>query len=563
MQSLERRQAIIVLDFGSQYSRLITRRVRECHVYSELVPASTTLAELQANPHLDIRGFILSGGPASVYDRQAPSCDPAILHSGLPILGICYGMQLLAQQLGGHVAPASGQREYGPATLSVQFDPATDPQYFRIFEGIGALPAPLMAPIPASPEGAINRAPTNLPHTHSDLRLPVWMSHGDSVDRLPDGFKVLACSESNPVAAIANTHGIIGLQFHPEVTHTPQGKEIIRNFLYSICGCDGSWTTQSVIEEAVEQIRQRVGPERVICGLSGGVDSAVAALLVNRAIGDQLTCIFVDPGLLRAGEAEQVIETFTRHLHIPLVAVNARQRFLSQLQDVIDPEQKRKIIGREFIGVFEEEAVRLEEKGGPITFLAQGTLYPDVIESTSHDTASTAVRIKTHHNVGGLPEEMKLKLVEPLRMLFKDEVREIGLALGLPEDWVWRHPFPGPGLAIRIIGSINETRLETLRAADAIVIDEIRRAGIYRELGQAFAVLTPVQSVGVMGDDRTYANVLAIRAVTSGDFMTADWARLSPELLARISHRIVNEVPGINRVVYDITSKPPATIEWE
>lgn len=562
MQSLERRQAIIVLDFGSQYSRLITRRVRECHVYSELVPASTTLAELQANPHLDIRGFILSGGPASVYDRQAPSCDPAILHSGLPILGICYGMQLLAQQLGGHVAPASGQREYGPATLSVQFDPAADP-HFRIFEGIGALPAPLMAPIPASPEGAINRAPTNLPHTHSDLRLPVWMSHGDSVDRLPDGFKVLACSESNPVAAIANTHGIIGLQFHPEVTHTPQGKEIIRNFLYSICGCDGSWTTQSVIEEAVEQIRQRVGPERVICGLSGGVDSAVAALLVHRAIGDQLTCIFVDTGLLRAGEAEQVIETFTRHLHIPLVAVNARQRFLSQLQDVIDPEQKRKIIGREFIGVFEEEAVRLEEKGGPITFLAQGTLYPDVIESTSHDTASTAVRIKTHHNVGGLPEEMKLKLVEPLRMLFKDEVREIGLALGLPEDWVWRHPFPGPGLAIRIIGSINETRLETLRAADAIVIDEIRRAGIYRELGQAFAVLTPVQSVGVMGDDRTYANVLAIRAVTSGDFMTADWARLSPELLARISHRIVNEVPGINRVVYDITSKPPATIEWE
>jgi GMP synthase (glutamine-hydrolysing) len=549
MQSIERRQAIIVLDFGSQYSRLITRRVRECHVYSELVPANTTLAELQANPHLDIRGFILSGGPSSVYDQQAPFCDPAILHSGLPILGICYGMQLLAQQLGGHVAPASGRREYGPATLSVQFDPAADPQFYRIFEGISATPA--------------QTDQLDLPRTDSDLRLPVWMSHGDSVDRLPDGFKVLACSESNPVAAIASTQGIIGLQFHPEVTHTPQGKEIIRNFLYRICGCAGNWTTQSVIEEAVEQIRQRVGPERVICGLSGGVDSAVAALLVHRAIGDQLTCIFVDTGLLRAGEAEQVVETFTRHLHIPLVAVNARQRFLAQLQDVIDPEQKRKIIGREFIGVFEEEAVRLEEKGGSITLLAQGTLYPDVIESTSHDTASTAVRIKTHHNVGGLPEEMKLKLVEPLRMLFKDEVREIGLALGLPEDWVWRHPFPGPGLAIRIIGSIDETRLETLRAADAIVIDEIRRAGIYRELGQAFAVLTPVQSVGVMGDDRTYANVVAIRAVTTGDFMTADWARLSPELLARISHRIVNEVPGINRVVYDITSKPPATIEWE
>jgi len=549
MQSLERRQTIIVLDFGSQYSRLITRRVRECLVYSELVPASTTLAELQANPHLDIKGFILSGGPASVYDEQAPSCDPAILHSGLPILGICYGMQLLAQQLGGHVAPASGRREYGPATLTVRFDPTADPQFYRIFEDISASPA--------------QTDQLNQPRTDPDLRLPVWMSHGDSVDRLPEGFKVLACSESNPVAAIANTQGIIGLQFHPEVTHTPQGKDILRNFLYRVCGCDGNWTPQSVIEETVEQIRQRVGPERVICGLSGGVDSAVAALLVHRAIGDQLTCIFVDTGLLRAGEAEQVVETFTRHLHIPLVAVDARQRFLARLQDVIDPEQKRKIIGEEFIRVFEEEATRLEEKGGLIPFLAQGTLYPDVIESSSHDTASTAVRIKTHHNVGGLPEEMKLKLVEPLRMLFKDEVREIGLALGLPEDWVWRHPFPGPGLAIRIIGAVDEARLETLRAADAIVIDEIRRAGVYRELGQAFAVLTPVQSVGVMGDDRTYANLVAIRAVTSGDFMTADWARLSPELLARISHRIVNEVPGINRVVYDITSKPPATIEWE
>jgi GMP synthase (glutamine-hydrolysing) len=549
MQSLERRQTIIVLDFGSQYSRLITRRVRECRVYSELVPASTTLAELQTNPHLDIKGFILSGGPASVYDEQAPSCDPAILHSGLPILGICYGMQLLAQQLGGHVAPASGRREYGPASISVRFDPTADPQFYRLFEDISASPA--------------QTDQLNRPRTDPDLHLPVWMSHGDSVDRLPEGFKVLACSESNPVVAIANTQGIVGLQFHPEVTHTPQGKDILRNFLYRVCGCDGTWTPQSVIEETVEQIRQRVGPERVICGLSGGVDSAVAALLVHRAIGDQLTCIFVDTGLLRAGEAEQVVETFTRHLHIPLVAVDARRRFLARLRDVIDPEQKRKIIGEEFIRVFEEEAVRLEEKGGPIPFLAQGTLYPDVIESTSHDTASTAVRIKTHHNVGGLPEEMKLKLVEPLRMLFKDEVREIGLALGLPEDWVWRHPFPGPGLAIRIIGAVDEARLETLRAADAIVIDEIRRAGAYRELGQAFAVLTSVQSVGVMGDDRTYANLVAIRAVTSGDFMTADWARLSPELLARISHRIVNEVPGINRVVYDITSKPPATIEWE
>ena len=549
MQSLERRQAIIVLDFGSQYSRLITRRVRECHVYSELVPATTTLAQLQQNPHLDIKGFILSGGPASVYDEQAPACDPAILDSGLPVLGICYGMQLLAHQLGGHVAPASGRREYGPAILETLAGAASDQRYFRIFEGIDTTPA--------------QTNPLDQPGAVTSLRMPVWMSHGDSVDMLPNGFKVLACTDSNPVAAIANAQGMVGLQFHPEVTHTPQGKEIMRNFLYRICGCAPGWTTGSMIEEAVEQIRQRAGHERVICGLSGGVDSAVTALLVHRAIGDQLTCVFVDTGCLRAGEREQVVDTFSRHLHIPLVVVDARRRFLARLAGVIDPEQKRKIIGAEFIRVFEEEAVRLEEQAGPITFLAQGTLYPDVIESTSHDTAATAKRIKTHHNVGGLPEEMAFKLVEPLRMLFKDEVREIGLALGLPEDWVWRHPFPGPGLAIRIIGAVDEERLETLRAADAIVTEEIRHAGIYRELGQAFAVLTPLQSVGVMGDGRTYANVVAVRAVTTGDFMTADWARLSPELLARISHRIVNEVPGVNRVVYDITSKPPATIEWE
>ena len=549
MQSLERRQAIIVLDFGSQYSRLITRRVRECHVYSELVPATTTLAQLQQNPHLDIKGFILSGGPASVYDEQAPACDPAILDSGLPVLGICYGMQLLAHQLGGHVAPASGRREYGPAILETLAGSASDQRYFRIFEGIDTTPA--------------QANPLDQPGAVTSLRMPVWMSHGDSVDMLPNGFKVLACTDSNPVTAIANAQGMVGLQFHPEVTHTPQGKEIMRNFLYRICGCAPGWTTGSMIEEAVEQIRQRAGHERVICGLSGGVDSAVTALLVHRAIGDQLTCVFVDTGCLRAGEREQVVDTFSRHLHIPLVVVDARRRFLARLAGVIDPEQKRKIIGAEFIRVFEEEAVRLEEQAGPITFLAQGTLYPDVIESTSHDTAATAKRIKTHHNVGGLPEEMAFKLVEPLRMLFKDEVREIGLALGLPEDWVWRHPFPGPGLAIRIIGAVDEERLETLRAADAIVTEEIRHAGIYRELGQAFAVLTPLQSVGVMGDGRTYANVVAVRAVTTGDFMTADWARLSPELLARISHRIVNEVPGVNRVVYDITSKPPATIEWE
>lgn len=549
MQSLECRQAIIVLDFGSQYSRLITRRVRECHVYSELVPATTTLAQLQENSHLDIKGFILSGGPSSVYDEYAPSCDPAILQSGLPVLGICYGMQLLAQQLGGHVALSSGKREYGPATIEVLHSEGHDERTWRIFEGISVSPA--------------QTEQLDRPRTETPLRLPVWMSHGDSVDRLPAGFKAIASTESNPVAAIASPQGMVGLQFHPEVTHTPQGKKIIRNFLFRICGCEAGWTANSAIEEAVEQIRQRVGKERVICGLSGGVDSAVAALLVHKAIGDQLICVFVDTGLLRAGEAEQVIETFSNHLEIPLVHVDARKRFLARLADVIDPEQKRKIIGEEFIRVFEEQAQELEKLVGPITFLAQGTLYPDVIESTSHDTASTAKRIKTHHNVGGLPEEMSLQLVEPLRMLFKDEVREIGLALDLPEEWVWRHPFPGPGLAIRIIGAVDELRLETLRAADAIVIDEIRRAGVYRELGQAFAVLTPLQSVGVMGDGRTYANVVAVRAVTTGDFMTADWARLPPDLLGRIANRIVNEVTGVNRVVYDITSKPPATIEWE
>ena len=546
MHPQERRQAIIVLDFGSQYSRLITRRVRECSVYSELLPATTTLASLQQQAHLDIKGFILSGGPASVYDANAPLCDPAILNSGIPVLGICYGMQLLATQLGGHVELTHEQREYGPATIEVLANALHDPA-FRIFEDIVASPAQTEHLIPIE----------------TALRLPVWMSHGDSVDILPQGFRVIAATESNPVAAIANEQGMVGLQFHPEVSHTPQGKELIRNFLFRICGCDGTWTASSVIEEAVEQIRQRVGNERVICGLSGGVDSAVAALLVHRAVGEQLTCVFVDTGCLRAGEREQVIDTFGTHMHIPLVVVDAQKRFLARLADVIDPEQKRRIIGEEFIRVFEAEAERLEQQQGPIAFLAQGTLYPDVIESTSHDTASTATRIKTHHNVGGLPEEMSLKLVEPLRILFKDEVREIGLALGLPEEWVWRHPFPGPGLAIRIIGAVDETRLAILRAADTIVIDEIRRAGIYRELGQAFAVLTPLQSVGVMGDNRTYANVVAVRAVTTGDFMTADWARISPDVLGRIANRIVNEVSGVNRVVYDITSKPPATIEWE
>jgi GMP synthase (glutamine-hydrolysing) len=458
-------------------------------------------------------------------------------------------MQLLAQQLGGRVALTQGGREYGPATIEVLPHTLDNELAFRIFEGIGVSIAQTDA--------------LTIPHTKVSPRLPVWMSHGDSVETLPPGFSILASTESNPVAAIGNTQGIVGLQFHPEVTHTPHGKDMLYNFLFRICRCEASWTPQSVIEDATEQIRQRIGNARVLCGLSGGVDSAVTALLVHRAVGDQLTCVFVDTGCLRAGEREQVVDTFDRHMHIPLVVVDARQRFLSCLTNVIDPELKRRIIGEEFIRVFEAEAARLAEEKGPITFLAQGTLYPDVIESTSHDTAATATRIKTHHNVGGLPEEMSFQLIEPLRMLFKDEVREIGLALGLPEEWVWRHPFPGPGLAIRILGAVDEQRLATLRAADSIVTDEILNAGLYRELGQAFAVMTPLQSVGVMGDERTYGNVVAVRAVTTGDFMTADWARLPADLLARISHRIVNEVPGVNRVVYDITSKPPATIEWE
>lgn len=546
MSSLERRQAIIVLDYGSQYSRLITRRVRECHVYSELVPATITLAQLQANSHLEIKGFILSGGPSSVYDESAPACDPAILASGLPVLGICYGMHLLAHQLGGHVHLASGKREYGPATLEVLPEAMGSPTLARLFQGINASPAQT----------------DHLSPTPSMLRMPVWMSHGDSVDRLPAGFSVLASTENNPITAMANEQGQIGLQFHPEVTHTPQGKDLIRNFLYLICECVPTWTPASVIDEAVALIRQQVGSERAICGLSGGVDSAVAALLVHRAIGDQLTCIFVDNGCMREKEREQVVETFSHHFHVPLHAVDASSRFLGRLAGVSDPELKRRLIGEEFIRVFEEEAEKLASDAS-IRFLVQGTLYPDVIESTSHDTAATATRIKTHHNVGGLPEDMTLKLIEPLRILFKDEVREIGLALGLPDEWVWRHPFPGPGLAIRVIGPVSKDRLDILRAADTILLDEIRKAGIYKTLGQAFAVLTPVQSVGVMGDYRTYANMLAIRAVTTGDFMTADWARLPSELLAKISHRIVNEVPGVNRVVYDITSKPPATIEWE
>ena len=520
-------EMIAILDYGSQYSPLIARRVRESHVYCELLPATTTMDELRRR---GAKGVILSGGPDSVYDDGARRVDQAILESDLPVLGICYGMQLLANQLGGSVEPHSGRREYGLAHITAVAGAAGD----ALFAGLAQ---------------------------DGDVALDVWMSHGDSVGTPPPGFTPLARSASGTLAAMSDGAGRFGIQFHPEVAHTPQGKAILENFLFRACACAPNWTPSAFIEESVERIRAQVGDGRVICGLSGGVDSAVAALLVHKAIGDRLTCIFVDTGCMRAGEPEQVVETFQAHLHIPLVAVDARERFLSRLTGVVDPERKRKIIGEEFVRVFEGEAERLREQAA-VDFLAQGTLYPDVIESTSAD-ANAAQKIKTHHNVGGLPEGIQFKLIEPLRYLFKDEARQIGAELGLPEEWVWRHPFPGPGLAIRVLGEVTHERLETLRKADTIVIEELRSAGLYRQIGQAFAVLTPLQSVGVMGDNRTYANMVAVRAVTTGDFMTADWARLPHDLLGRISNRIVNEVPGVNRVVYDITSKPPATIEWE
>jgi GMP synthase (glutamine-hydrolysing) len=585
------RAMIAILDYGSQYSRLIARRVRECRVYCELLPATTTLDELR---RLGARGVILSGGPDSVYDEGARHVDQAILESELPVLGICYGMQLLAYQLGGRVEPHTGRREYGPSEIWLDLTDSTLPSPTRGgSDGESRAGGRASDPTPAPPrrgEGsretsaqadAAARASDAVSTTHSvaghptinptalfaglnvpsGTGMPVWMSHGDSVGAVPPGFIALARSGTGAIAAMADTAGHIGIQFHPEVRHTPQGTAILENFLFRVCGCAPNWTPGAFIEEAVGRVRAQVGEGRVICGLSGGVDSAVAALLVHRAIGDRLTCIFVDTGLLRAGEPEQVVETFRAMQHIPLVAVDARERFLGRLAGVTDPEEKRRIIGEEFVRVFEGEAEKLRAEGS-VEFLAQGTLYPDVIESTSHD-ASAAHKIKTHHNVGGLPERMRFTLVEPLRYLFKDEVREVGRELGLPEDWVWRHPFPGPGLAVRVIGEVTGERLETLRAADAIVLEEIRRAGLYRQIGQAFAVLTPVQSVGVMGDYRTYGNMIAVRAVTTDDFMTADWARLPHEVLARIANRIVNEVPAANRVVYDITSKPPATIEWE
>jgi GMP synthase (glutamine-hydrolysing) len=520
------RQTIAILDFGSQYTQLIARRVREANVYCEIFPWDAPAEKVLA---LAPKAFILSGGPNSVYDDGAPTLPPYVLDQPVPVLGICYGMQLLAYNLGGKVAP-SQHREYGPANLEI-----TDPD------------SPLFQSTINNQQSAIN----------------VWMSHGDRLDAPPPGFHVIARSTNSPIAAMADPdRKLYGIQFHPEVKHTPQGTTIIRNFLFDVAKCDPSWTPDSFIEESIAQIRSRVGGDQVICGLSGGVDSSVAAALIHRAIGDQLTCIFIDTGMLRKDEPEQVVETFQKHLGIRLVAVNAVEEYLSALDGVIDPEEKRKIIGEKFIRLFEREANAIKLSGVAPKFLAQGTLYPDVIESRGPER-QTAAKIKTHHNVGGLPKDMQFELIEPLRFLFKDEARAIGTALGLPDSIVWRQPFPGPGLAVRIIGDITWGRLQTLRLADAIVREEIDRAGLSRAIGQSFAVLTPIRSVGVMGDGRTYGNVVAVRAVTTEDFMTADWARLPYEVLAKISSRIVNEVADVNRVVYDISSKPPATIEWE
>jgi GMP synthase (glutamine-hydrolysing) len=513
-------QTILVLDFGSQYTQLIARRLRELSVYSEVVPFSTPLETVRAK---DPAGIILSGGPKSVSDEGAPKCAPGIFEVGTPVLGICYGMQLMTDVLGGEVR-RSGHREFGHALVHVKANGGPAPRLF-----------------------------SSIP---SDLR--VWASHGDDVAAVPPGFSVAATSNTAPIAAMeAPERSLYALLFHPEVAHTDHGAEILRNFAYNVCGCAGDWTTAAFIEEATARIRKQVGKGKVVCGLSGGVDSTVAALLIHRAVGDRLTCIFVDNGLLRHQEASQIRTRFAEKMKLPLDFVDASTLFLERLAGVTDPEQKRKIIGATFIDVFEKRATQL----GGFDFLGQGTLYPDVIESAS--VLGPAVVIKSHHNVGGLPERMRFKLVEPLRDLFKDEVRRVGRDLGLDREFVVRQPFPGPGLAVRILGEITRERLDLLRLADKIVADEIRKAAWYERLWQSFAVLLPVQSVGVMGDARTYEYTIAIRAVESLDGMTADWARLPHELLAAISSRIVNEVRGINRVVYDISSKPPSTIEWE
>jgi GMP synthase (glutamine-hydrolysing) len=507
---------VLVLDLGGQYSQLIARRVREARVYSELVGHRLSAEEIARRRPA---ALVLSGGPASVYAEGAPEVDPAIFELGIPTLGICYGMQLMARDLGGAVE-RTGVSEFGKTELE-----AHESELFH-----------------------------DLP-----VEQVVWMSHRDSVTAPPAGAAVTASSPSTPIAAFESPERrLYGVQFHPEVVHTPHGQEILKNFLYEVAGATPTWTPAAVIEEQVERIRAAVGTERVLCALSGGVDSAVAALLVHKAVGDQLTCVFVDHGLLRENEAEQVVETFAGHFHVPLVHVQAQKRFLVRLAGVTDPEEKRKIVGEEFIRVFEEEAAKL----GDVRFLVQGTLYSDVIESGGAEEG-VAAKIKSHHNVGGLPEDMQMELVEPLRLLFKDEVRRVGEELGMPERMVWRQPFPGPGLAIRIIGEVTEERLAILRRADAILLEEIRRADLYRDLWQSFAVLPAIRSVGVQGDERTYAYPVVIRAVTSEDAMTADWARLPYDVLERISSRVINEIPGVNRVVYDVSSKPPATIVWE
>lgn len=513
-------EKILILDFGSQYTQLIARRVREQNVYCEIHPYNMTMEFIR---EFDPKAVILSGSPSSCIEPDAPLPDPEVFHLGVPILGICYGMQAMAHMLGGKVEH-SGKREYGFAQIEMK--PRSG----------------LFANIRPEPDG----------------KLKVWMSHGDRVEELPHGFEVIATSGNSPHAAMRHPRKkIYGVQFHPEVAHTPKGAEILHNFLFKIAGLQGTWTIGSFIETATASIKEKVGKDGVVLGLSGGVDSSVAAVLMHRAIGEQLHCIFVDNGLLRKNECKKVEETFRGHFHIPLTVVDASKRFLGALEDIEDPEKKRKIIGETFIRVFEEEAKKLKD----IRWLGQGTLYPDVIESVSFKGPSA--KIKSHHNVGGLPEKMDLKLIEPFRELFKDEVRRVGLELKVPEDVVYRQPFPGPGLAVRILGEVTKERCDILREADDIVVTEIKNAGYYRKLWQSFAVLLPILSVGVMGDERTYENVIAIRAVESVDAMTADWADLPHDLLATISNRIINEVRGVNRVVYDISSKPPATIEWE